>query len=576
MKTRKLSKFGATLTVLMLALALLLPGMALADDYYGEDNPQFTMYKASSVIRPGKESTVTVSFNNITNYSAFYAYAILSASEDNSKLFGDDGGNYLSRDIGTMSKNDVTKLDYTFTPSQDLKSGSYNMTVTLIYKNRQGSSFTKDFPLVLTVDSGTPVDLQIPESSVPGGKAVYGQDFDLNFTLANNGDTTARDVRITLNNLNKDTIFQSGSYDSPTFTEIKSHEARQLTFKLKTSEDIAGGYYPIELKVTYDENGEAKEKVLTLYVNVEGSPDADKDEDGNNLSVPRVILAGFDMPATVNMGEPFTFTFTLKNTSTDRTVKNLQASLSSSEGTVLPASGSNSFYVSEIKPGETATLSLQLTTKYDTEKTAYPLAIQMDYEDAKANAYSSTENLTIPVFLPTKLDFQNESYPEYGVVGESQYLSLEYINKGKGTIYNLNITVEGNMQTDIGSSYIGNINSGSTDSFEVMITPLEAGVTNGRLVFTYEDAAGNPLRTEKTFTMTVEEAPQFDPGMEEPGMEDPGMMEGEGGFPTWGKILLGVAAVIAAATAIVVIRKKRKAKKLAEEEALFAENSDLD
>lgn len=575
MKARMTAIFKLILPIALL-MALMLPAAALADDYYGEDNPQFTMYKASSVVTPGQASKVSVSFNNFTNYSAFYAYAILTASEDNTKIFGDEGGNYISRDIGTLNRNDVSTVDFDFTPSADLKAGSYDMTVTLVYKNRQGSAFTKDFPLKLTVDSGTPVDLQIPESSVPGGKAVYGQEFDLNITLANNGDTLARDVRVYLNNLSSDKIFQSGSYDSPSFTQIRPHGSEQLSFKLMTYNKIAGGYYPVELKLTYNENGEAKEKILTVYVNVEGSPDAGENGDEGKTSVPRVILAGFNMPATVNMGEPFNFSFTLKNTSADRTVKNLQVSLGSSEGTVLPASGSNSFYVTELKPGETKTLSLQLTTKYDTEKTSYPLAIEMNYEDAKANPYTSTENLTIPVFLATKLTFQNENFPEYANVGEGQYLSLEFINQGKGTIYNLTASVEGNVQTDIGSgTYIGNVQSGSTDSIEIMITPQEAGYTTCTLVFTYEDAAGNPLRTEKPFTMQVEEAAPFDPGMEDPGF-DPGMEEPTGGMPGWLLPVLGVIAVIAAATAIVIIRKKRKAKKLAAEEALFAESNDLD
>lgn len=575
-KTMK-SRFFKLLLPLALIFAMVLPATAFADDYYGGGEPNFAMYKASSVINPGKASQVSVTFNNITNYTAYYAYAIMTCGEDNTKIFGDNGANYISRELGTISRNGVTTLDFDFTPSADLKSGNYEMTVTLVYKNAQGSAFTKDYPLSISVDSGTPVDLQIPESSVSGGKAVYGRPFDLNITIANNGDTIARDVRISLNNLSADKFFQTDSYYSPSFEKINSHSAEHLTFTLMPYEKISGGYHPVELKLNYSENGEAKEKVLTVYVNVEGSPDAGENGEDGKTSVPRVILEGFNMPGTVNMGEPFSFSFTLKNTSADRTVKNLRVSLNSSEGTVLPASGSNSFYVDELLPGASKQLGLQLTTKYDTEKTSYPLTINMEYEDAKANQYTGTDNLTIPVFLPTKLTFQNESYPEFAMVGESQYLSLEYINQGKGTIYNLTASVEGNVQTDIGSgTYIGNISSGNTDSLEVMVTPLEAGTAECKLVFTYEDAAGNQLRTEKPFTMTVDEMPIMDdPMLDDPGMMEPGMEE-PSGTPAWLLPALGTVAVVAAATALIVARKKRKAKKQAEEEALFAENNDLD
>ena len=571
MNLKKMATNISLMTFLMLAFVL--PQAALAGDYYGEDNPQFTMYKASSVITPGKESTVTVTFNNITNYNAFYAYAILTANEDNTKIFGDDGGNYLSKDVGSLGRNGNTSTSFVFTPSPDLKSADYNMTVTLVYKNRQGTVFTKDYPLVITVDSGTPVDLTVPESSVEEGRAKYGEPFTLNVKLSNNGQTIARDVQVTLNNLSADKIFQTGMYDSPTMQAVKGFEVVPLTFYLMANEDIATGYYPIELKVTYKENGEAKEKILTVYVDVEGSPD--KEDDENKISVPRVILDNYVLnPSTVNMGENFTFSFTIKNTSTERTVKNLQVSLTSAEGTVMPASGSNSFYVAELGPEQSTTLSLQMTTKYDVEKTTYPLTLNFNYEDAKANPYTSDVNLTIPVFLPTKLTLQNQSYPESGMVNQGNYLSFEYINKGKGTIYNLTVSVEGNVQTDIGSSsYIGNVDSGYSDSMEIMVTPLEAGAQNCKLILTYEDAAGNQLRTEEPFVMMVEEEPQ----MEDPGMMDPGMMEmpeEQGGLPGWLLPLGGVIVLIAAATAFVVVRKKRKAKKLAEEEALFASENE--
>lgn len=562
------------LTALMFAFAFVLPQTALAGDVWGEeDRPEFTMYVDSSVITPGKESTVTVTFNNITNYNAFYAYAMLTANEDNTKLFGDDGGNYISRDVGSLGRNGNTSTKFIFTPSTELKSGSYTMTVTLVYKNRQGTVFTKDYPLVITVDSGTPVDLTVPESSVEEGRAKYGEPFTLNVKLSNNGQTIARDVQVTLNNLSADKIFQTGMYDSPTMQAVKGFEVVPLTFYLMANEDIATGYYPVELKVTYKENGEAKEKILTVYVDVEGSPD--KEDDENKISVPRVILDNYVLnPSTVNMGENFTFSFTIKNTSTERTVKNLQVSLTSSEGTVMPASGSNSFYVAELGPEQSTTLSLQMTTKYDVEKTTYPLTLNFNYEDAKANPYTSDVNLTIPVFLPTKLTLQNQSYPESGIVNQGNYLSFEYINKGKGTIYNLTVSVEGNVQTDIGSSsYIGNVDSGYSDSMEIMVTPLEAGAQNCKLILTYEDAAGNQLRTEEPFVMMVEEEPQ----MENPGMMDPGMMEmpeEQGGLPGWLLPLGGVIVLIAAATAFVVVRKKRKAKKLAEEEALFASENE--
>ena len=48
------------------------------------------------------------------------------------------------------------------------------------------------------------------------------------------------------------------------------------------------------------------------------------------------------------------------------------------------------------------------------------------------------------------------------MLGDSVYLSANYVNQGKSTIYNLSAEVEGNFTALDGSStYIGNVESGT-------------------------------------------------------------------------------------------------------------------
>ncbi len=89
MNLKKMATNIGLITVLMFAFVFALPQAAYAGEVWGEeDKPQFVMYVDNAVITPGKESTVTVTFNNVTNYNAFYAYALLTPNEDNTKIFG--------------------------------------------------------------------------------------------------------------------------------------------------------------------------------------------------------------------------------------------------------------------------------------------------------------------------------------------------------------------------------------------------------------------------------------------------------------------------------------------------------
>lgn len=621
--------------MLIMSFMLIFPAAALADDLSWdgvEDNPEFTMYKKNVTVHIGEKSEVVLDFNNVSRYNALYAYCIIQADEENDLIFGDRGEGYKSVSVGYMQKNGFTDATFNITTSPDLPAGEYAMTATLVYKNRQGSVFTKDYPFILVAQSyKTDTELKLMTSSLDTGSATHGEKSVLTMYIENRGETTAKDVRIEFTNLSADTFFQADTYDLLEFDEIRGNSGIEAKATLIASDNIETGYYPIDIKVTYPNpvSDEPYEYTTQAFIHAIGEADEDEEEEeSDDKSVPRVILDSYVInPTTVNMGEEFNFTFTLKNTSQEKTIKNLIVNLGSVDGAILPASGSNSFYIEEIPAGETKTLSLKLTSKNNPDTTSFPLNITMEYEDAKANPYTADEELTIPVYLPFKLTLQNQSYPTYGMVWNGVPITVDYINQGKGTIYNLTATVEGtlleaappmepmpeydpetgeeiipeasDMTDDINgdgisddltsainpdmpvftvetpSTYLGNIESGSSDYFETTITPQVAGLIEGRVIFSFEDAAGNPQEIIETFQMQVDEMPPVEPY--DPSLDtfEP-MPEENAGIPTAAKAALAAAALIAAIVGLKIASKKRKAKKLADDEALFADQRDAE
>jgi len=165
-------------------------------------------------------------------------------------------------------------------------------------------------------------------------------------------------------------------------------------------------------------------------------------------------------------------------------------------------------------------------------------------------------------------------------MGMQTYLMFQYINKGKGTVYNFTIDIEGDFMLPDGSSnYMGNLVSGYTDYFECMMFPMAVGEVTGAVVLRFEDAVGNLTEMREEFTMMVNEPyyPEF-PMDDFPGMDSMYPDGGEGGgwfgFAWWIIISCGAGLVVVlTVVTILLVRHSRRKKRRALEDD---EDNDVD
>jgi hypothetical protein len=89
----------------------------------------------------------------------------------------------------------------------------------------------------------------------------------------------------------------------------------------------------------------------------------------------------------------------------------------------------------------------------------------------------------------------------------------------------LRVTAEGDFDTPESTSYfVGNLESGKSDSYDFSFIPRKGGEMTGKIIFSYEDAAGDVQILERAFSFDVmEEMPVFDEGM----MPEEGMNQAE-------------------------------------------------
>ena len=351
---------------------------------------------------------------------------------------------------------------------------------------------------------------------------------------------------------------------------------RKHTFRwtLKTRDDAITGYTKLTFNVSYNEADGTKGSVaLDYYVQVNG---VEPEDENGKLSTPRVIVTGFTTtPEEVYAGDTFKLTLNLKNTSKETAVSNMLFDIQGTqEGTdanntyaaFLPTAGSSTIFVDSIGPNATKSISIELKSKADLAQKPYVVTVNMEYEDSKANPFTETASVSVPIKQEAKVDLSSiQAMPDTIDVGNEANVMFSIYNVGKTKLYNVNVKFVADSISG-GDVFIGNMDPGATGNVDAYLMGQAATMDDGtvKIIISYEDEEGKEAAIEKTMTLFVNEP--FYPDM----MEDPMMMEGmeeqRSGFPWWGYVIIGVAVVGGAAAAVLLIKKKKKAKKLAQEE----------
>ena len=412
----------------------------------------------------------------------------------------------------------------------------------------------------------------------------YGGNTTLTINIQNTSDQMMKDIVMELGGLTAQQITVRNGMDVQRLVELAPGASSSFTYDLHADETVTDGTAILTATVscgtassggsgdTSDGTGGAvssAESTAKIFVPCAGKPEESSGGEGGEGSTltPQVIIESYsygEEPSVVG-GSTFTLTMTLRNTSATTAIENVKMVVSSAAdettgGVFTPANSSNSFYIDRVAPGGTFTESIDLTVKADASPKSYGVDIALDFQAKEGSNYQdlkSTETITIPVTQPDRFEVEDVQISDYNYVGDSIYCSVSYVNMGKNPIYNLTISVEGTgFSTAEPSAYIGNVEAGSGDYYEPSLTADMAGPVEGKIILTYEDAAGNQSTVERPFSTTVQEM-MVDPGIDmpvEPVVE-------ETGLPLAGKIAIGAGAGVVVIVVVVVVLKLRKKRR---------------
>ena len=279
--------------------------------------------------------------------------------------------------------------------------------------------------------------------------------------------------------------------------------------------------------------------------------------------VPNIIITNFAYGGdSVAAGSKFNLDFTFQNKG-QVAVTNMVVTVDGAEGFAI-AGGTNTFYVDALWAGYAMTQSVPMQALASAKSGAQPVTVNFRYEYVDAGARSSSQSdvkISVPISQPDRFEISDPVVPDQVIAGQENTVTMEYVNKGKGDIANVEATMEGEgFDATMKTQYVGNVASGATGTIGYAFTPHASGELKTTLKVTYEDSDGQTKTKEFPLTMSVADAPAAD----QPGASD--SVEGRGGdrglpVPAYVAIAVGVVAVIAAIVLLVRRRRKQKAKK---------------
>ena len=499
----------------------------------------------------------------------------------------------VTKSLGNIAGGGNATVTYSLIVADKLAAGSYPLTVEVKYKLPDGSEDTMldtayiniirppESPVLPPLLSNVQL-VGISQDITDPGKANI---INVTLTIQNKSSVPAQGVSVGFSGLSSSSFTLSGDFGERYLGDMAPGGTESTTFALYVSESLPNGNYPLAVQIRYsdpdqeDESPEIKIAETEVYIFVNRpeivtpspTPTPTPTEDVNN-SVPRVIINRHTISVdNVVAGNPFELSVTLLNTSSNKNVKNMKVTVTDIDGIFIPVEGVNSFYIADLPIGQTTDITIALVPKQDAETKSYPVSISLDYEDEKSVAYSVTESLSIPLYLPQRLEIMNVMFNEDGA--GMAFLSFQFINKGKAPLYNMNIRIEGPMNAMEGDYYIGTFGSGQSDYFEDTVIPQMYGELSGDIVLEYEDSTGTQQEFRYPLFAYINEPYWSDEGFDDGGMwpmdpdfpfdDAPG---GGGGFlkdwltgwMIW--VIVGGVIVIGGIVAIIIVKKVRRNK----------------
>ncbi len=444
-------------------------------------------------------------------------------------------------------------------PPPATSGGSIYISAYNIVDGTTGAEILNLYPDMKCMAAFTIVDERIIDADVPQNadmaQYIHARVVADNFTPVSGGD-----VRYTRRAAVDGKLSYTVSFNDTSYKGVKN----VFSFDLSTT--------------TANQNSFPNAPIVTLSQTI--AQCAAKDGTTASTIKPTIMVksSSYGDQPSINAGQKFTLNVTSYNTSKKEAVSAVTTTIELPKELTL-AGGSNSVLTDTVAAGGSFTNQFALMAQANAETTVANVTVRYSfYTKDSAEPVSASQIIAVPIVQPDRFSFSNMEVPPELYLGEENTITLGFVNKGKGILYNLSAEIAGNLKNPGQQQFLGNLQPGAEGTADFVVSSDTVGTVSGTITLTYEDINGNSKTQVKEYSVTISENQNnMGGGMMGPGGMMPGDMgvDGEmpldkGGFPWWGWVLIA-AGVIAVIITIVVVLKKKKAKKLAAE---LAEDDD--
>ena len=518
----------------------------------------------SESIAPGE--TVEVGFdiaNNGTEEAKDIKFSLEGLSDEGFVMGEGSNTQYIQKIAGGFHGY----VKFNLKASNKASRGSHGLDLKFSYKDRQNQAYEDTQKVFINIGGkgGSNSNLSMENIVYPDEGITPEKNFTIGFDLVNHGKLDASNIVVKVESSDPAIVPKTASIKK--IIGIAPEGMEHVDFVLSPTKEATAKNYPINITVEYEDelnSGKDDEKyMLTQYVGVY----VDKEDSGKEK--PKLIIDKYSFsPALVNAGENFVMNLSFFNTNKDKAVRNIKISLSVNDQTkengsnvFSPVGSSNTFYIDSIAPKGRVEKQITMYTVPTAEAKTYTVTATFEYEDNDGQELTATELVGVPVVQKSKLQTGELTISTEAFVGTPIPISIDFYNTGKVTLYNTMVKLEGDFQTENGNYYLGNFESGGSDSYEGTIIPQATGEVKGALVFSYEDSRGETVEVRKEFALNVQEAPPAPNPDELPPQEK----QSKNIFKTV-KFWAIVIPIILAIIAIKIWRKKKKEKAMSIDE----------
>ena len=307
--------------------------------------------------------------------------------------------------------------------------------------------------------------------------------------IQNAGTTAMRDPILTLKSSGSLLIMGSQDY---MLDDIRAGRDTAVTVTVKAPDKIESQMQTIDASLSfyYDNGTQLAGGSASGSVNVLSTVTKDtKDEETIASPTPIVILSKYNYGgSSVAAGSSTNLSFSFTNTSKTIKIENIMVTVTGGQDLMLNGS-TNTFYFESVAASGSKTVTVPMKAAQLISASAQDVKIDVTYEYVDQNARKSgnaTLSLSVPLYQPDRFELSEPKTSYTGYVGEETSLTIDYVNKGKSAINNVEATISGDIDSPTPYQRVGTIDGGKTLSdpfFETAAyrgaVPADADWTSG-------------------------------------------------------------------------------------------------